>query len=120
MNDYQNFINFCLDYLNINAVFIDFEKTTVEDWGNDCAEAYCAEGDSFGPIRTFEIEYVETLELNFTAFHKMIAHELTHVMQALRGDVFRYDLPYAKQPHELEAYDMQERIWQAWLNQGIN
>lgn len=112
---YDDYLHFCMNYLNINGVIIDLEPTSVEDWGHDYAEAYCGEGCEFGPLRVFEIEYLETLESDFTAFHKMLAHELTHVMQALRGDEFRYDLPYDKQPHEIEAYRMQEEIWTAYL-----
>ena len=117
---YGEFLDFCMSELKINAVIIDLEPTSVDDWGHDHAEAYCGEGDAFGPLRVFEIEYIETLEADFTAFHKMIAHELTHVMQCLRGDVFRYDMPYEKQPHEIEAYAMQEVLWQKWLTKGYS
>ena len=117
---YDDYISFCMDYLKINGVIIDLECTPADEWGVDDAEAYCCELGSFGPLKVFEIEYHEGLESDFTAFHKMIAHELVHVMQTMRGDEFRYDLPYNKQPHEIEAYQMQEEMWSAWVNKGVN
>ena len=39
-----------------------------------------------------------------------VCHELVHVMQHERGDIFNYDLPYAEQPHEIEAYNKQDHL----------
>ena len=118
--NYDEFVSFCLDYLGINGVYIELDKTSREDWGyGDIAEAYCGQCADFGPLKVFVIEYLDELESDFTAFHKMLAHELTHVMQTMRGDEFRFDLPYEKQPHELEAYAKQEEIWQSWLDRGM-
>ena len=115
---YDEYLKFRMDYLKINGVIIDLEPTPVKDWGIDDAEAYCGEGCEFGPLRVFEIEYIETLAEDEEAFLKMIAHELTHVMQALRGDEFDYSLPYCEQPHEQEAYELQELIYNARRESG--
>lgn len=40
----------------------------------------------------------------------LICHELVHVVQHLRGDEFNYDLPYAEQPHEIEAYALEQEL----------
>ena len=111
----QEFIDYCMEQLKINACFIDFDATPDSEWGQDHAEAYCGEGDSFGPLRVFEIEYKESLENDRESFYKMIAHELVHVMQALRGDVFDYSLPYHAQPHEVEAYAKQEELYEGFF-----
>lgn len=39
-----------------------------------------------------------------------MCHELVHVCQANTGMEFNYDLPYFEQPHEIEAYAMQEEL----------
>lgn len=41
---------------------------------------------------------------------KIICHELVHIVQHLRGDVFRIDLPYREQPHEIEAYGLEDEL----------
>ena len=47
----------------------------------------------------------------------MLAHECVHIAQELGNGVIDFSLPYIEQPHEIEAYDMQE-----WLvmNSKIN
>ena len=39
-----------------------------------------------------------------------MSHELIHVMQHERGDEFNYNLPYSEQPHEIEAYNNQDKL----------
>lgn len=41
---------------------------------------------------------------------KTMCHELIHIAQHLRGDVFRIDLPYKQQPHEIEAYALEHHM----------
>lgn len=41
---------------------------------------------------------------------KVICHELVHVAQHLRGDVFQIELPYKEQPHEIEAYALEDEL----------
>lgn len=40
----------------------------------------------------------------------MICHELVHIVQHLRGDIFKYDLPYKEQIHEIEAYALEQEL----------
>jgi len=61
-------------------------------------------------LSAFEISYHPQLRDNLPLFTKMIAHELVHVMQTLRGDSFDYTLPYLEQPHEIEAYALEEEV----------
>lgn len=46
----------------------------------------------------------------------MVCHELVHIVQHLRGDVFRYDLPYEEQPHEKEAYALEKKLLSIYKN----
>ena len=39
-----------------------------------------------------------------------ICHELVHIVQHLRGDVFQIQLPYKDQPHEIEAYALEKEL----------
>ena len=39
-----------------------------------------------------------------------MCHELVHVCQCATGMEFDYSLPYFEQPHEIEAYAMQEEL----------
>ena len=115
---YEDYLEFVFGYLGIHGIILDLEPCTTEEWcQGDMAEAYCAELGSWGPIKVFEIEYLESLESDHVAFHKMIAHECVHIQQVLRGDTFNCDLPYDQQPHEIEAYTMQEEVYNAWLKQ---
>ena len=93
-------------------VTIDVTSTPDEEWTvGDQAEAYVGHSvvDMMGlEFHQFDIEYKKSLEEDATAFKRMIAHELVHVAQTLRGDEFNYELPYEEQPHEIEAYDLQD------------
>jgi len=90
--------------LLINAEVEDFDM-------NDEAQAYCGFADTEIcdglEFRSYEIGFKSVLLKDLSAFKRMVCHELVHVMQNERGDEFDYDLPYPDQPHELEAYDLE-------------
>ena len=58
-------------------------------------------------FRSYVIAYKKELLKDPMTFKRMVCHELVHVMQTERGDEFNYDLPYFEQPHEVEAYDLE-------------
>ncbi len=39
-----------------------------------------------------------------------IAHEMVHVMQKIRGDVFDLTVAYKHQAHEIEAYELEKQL----------
>jgi hypothetical protein len=61
-------------------------------------------------LKAFEISYDPQLKEDLKLFTTMLAHELIHVMQVLRGDVFDYSKPYREQPHEIEAYGREDEV----------
>jgi len=67
-------------------------------------------------LKAFAISYDPQLKEDFKLFVTMLAHELTHVMQVLRGDVFDYSKPYREQPHEIEAYGREDEVATHYLN----
>lgn len=115
----QHYIEWLKNELKIDDLGmsrIELEETSDEEWGVDDAEAYVAVED-FGLFKTFEIEYKASLKDDQEAFMLMLAHELVHVMQELRGDVFDYSKPYSEQSHEIEAYEMQEVLYAKYLQE---
>ena len=95
---------------------VEVNEVSDEAWGYDDANAYVAHHSSmFHSEQTglvfcqdFEIEFKSELLKDGTAFKRMMAHEMVHMMQVMRGDKFDYSLPYAEQEHEIEAYDLQD------------
>ncbi len=71
-------------------------------------------GSSLG-IEFFEISYETSLGNDEIGFRLMVAHELVHVMQTLRKDVLDFSLPYAEQPHEIEAYGREQEVVDHYL-----
>jgi len=67
-------------------------------------------------LKAFEISYNPDLEEDLKTFATMLAHELTHVMQVLRGDTFDYDKPYREQAHEIEAYSREDEVATHYFN----
>jgi len=59
---------------------------------------------------TFEFEVDMRLAYNKKELIITIAHELVHVAQMLRGDVFDFSKPYHMQDHEIEAYNLEEEL----------
>ncbi len=51
---------------------------------------------------------------------RVICHELIHVAQHQRGDVFQIELPYAEQPHEIEAYAREQEMVDIYLSINSN
>jgi len=70
-------------------------------------------------LNVFEIECKKSLLQDIESFMTMVAHELVHVMQHLRGDEFDYSLPYDKQLHEIEAYSKEKELV-AYYAKNIN
>jgi len=58
----------------------------------------------------FELEIGEQLMFNQSELTRTIAHELIHVAQLLRGDVFDFSKPYYEQAHEIEAYALEDEM----------
>jgi len=67
-------------------------------------------------LKAFEISYDPKLKQQPELFTTMLAHELVHVMQVLRGDVFDYSKPYREQEHEIEAYGREDEVATHYLN----
>ena len=109
MHDYIEWLKQELKIDDLGMSRIELEETSDDDWGVDDAEAYVAHED-FGLFQSFEIEYKASLKDDEEAYMTMLAHEMVHVMQVLRGDEFDYSLPYNEQPHEIEAYAMQDDL----------
>ena len=61
-------------------------------------------------LKAFEISYDPELKKDAETFTKMLAHELIHVMQILRGDSLDYSKPYREQEHEIEAYGREDEV----------
>ena len=93
------------EHFDINAfVHVEINAIPDEEWGHDLAEAYCGCEDD----GEYLIEYKASLIEDANAFLSMICHECVHIAQDLAGVHMDYSLPYNEQPHEIEAYDMQE------------
>ncbi len=95
------------DIPDVGFVVVNFED---KEEGIGAEEAYLDYlGESSG-MKFFEISYDAVLAEYPNEFKRMMAHELTHVMQVLRGDKFDYSLPYSEQPHEIEAYSREDEV----------
>lgn len=92
---------------NVGYVHIDFNPMT---HGIESETAYTDYLGSRAGISFFEISYDAVLAEYPTEFKRMIAHELIHVYQQLRGDKFDFSLPYREQPHEIEAYNREDEV----------
>jgi len=101
--------------LIISAEVDDFDE-------GDQAQAYCGFADTEIcdglEFRSYYIVFKEELLKDLDVFKRMICHELVHVMQEERGDEFNYDLPYANQPHEIEAYDLENWLLYEYNRKG--
>ena len=106
----------CKDLTHTNAVYVSLEKVYAKDWDTnaDAFTEYLGRHDS---ILFFEISYKASLARNKNAFMTMIAHELVHVFQHIRGDEFNYSLPYEQQPHEIEAYALEDKLVEYYLKE---
>jgi len=98
---------------NIPNVLIDLQIVNDSDLdgssGMQAATIHLGYEELFG-MEVFEIECVKSLTQDIEAFKTMVAHELVHVMQHLRGDKFNYELPYNEQTHEIEAYAKEKEL----------
>lgn len=103
----------CKELDDIHNVLIDLEITDdleLDGSGHmQAATLHLGYEDLLG-MDLFEIECVKSLTKDLDAFKLMVAHELVHVMQHLRGDKFDHSLPYAKQLHEIEAYNKEQEL----------
>ena len=63
-------------------------------------------------------EYVIVMSSNQSKYELVVnmCHELVHVCQEECGYEFNYDLPYMEQPHEIEAYAMQEELANKYIH----
>lgn len=68
-------------------------------------------------MKTDDHEYEIILNSNQTKEELIVntCHELVHVCQEECGYEFDYNLPYMDQPHEIEAYAMQEMLYNKYL-----
>jgi len=95
------------DLPDVGFVIIRFEKEEA-DLPEDAAYTQYL-GKEMG-IHFFEISYDIALEDRLVDFERMMAHELIHVMQCLRGDTLDFSLPYKEQLHEIEAYEREDKV----------
>ena len=106
-------IDHCRKELGLDNVSISITHTSINDWGDDCAIAYLNDLDYVNGIQYWEIELIKSLTLQ--EYIRAICHECAHIMQRERGDVFNYDLPYHKQPHELEAIKLEYKLYDSFM-----
>lgn len=68
-------------------------------------------------MKTNDHEYEIIMNRNQSKKELIInmCHELVHVCQEECGYEFDYSLPYKDQPHEIEAYAMQEILYNKYL-----
>lgn len=80
----------------------------------------CDTGDSACGWHMMEEKYVHHIELNPNQsrddFFTCLFHEMVHVRQSERGTVYNEDLPYYERPYEIEAYELQEVLWNKFQN----
>lgn len=78
----------------------------------------CDTGDSAEGWHWQQERYIHRIELNPKMsdedFVTCLFHELVHVRQAERGIDDRNDLPYYERPNEIEAYQLQEELFEKW------
>ena len=67
-------------------------------------------------MQNSKCDYTIVLNRNMTKEELIVnvCHELVHVAQAATGMEFDFTLPYMEQPHEVEAYAMQEELAQIY------
>ena len=100
--------------LDVKTCIIDFEES--DECGCDQAFTLHLGYEELLGCEMFEIEYSHSLLEDEHAFRTMVAHELVHVVQHLRGDVFDHSLPYDEQPHEIEAYALEDELRElSWI-----
>ena len=78
----------------------------------------CHTGDSAEGWHWMESDHIHRIELNpFMSredFVTCLFHELVHVRQAERGIEDDDSLPYDERPNEIEAYALQEELFEKW------
>lgn len=78
----------------------------------------CDTGDSAEGWHWQEDRYIHRIELNpklsLEDFVTCLFHELVHVRQAERGSPDYNELPYKERPTEIEAYQLQEELFEKW------
>lgn len=100
----NSFIEHLMDKLELrDKCQVYFDVTRSDDWSNDSAVAYLNEDDDCLGFLYFTIEVKDTLLNTEGTMYRVLAHEMIHVLQKVRGDVFDYNLPYYEQSHEIEA-----------------
>jgi len=120
--DIEKMKNIMLAYLvkdlpDVGFVIIKFE-TEEKDLPEDSAYTQYL-GKEMG-IHFFEISYDIALEERLEDFERMMAHELIHVMQCLRGDTLDFSLPYREQLHEIEAYEKEDEVANYYKEKIVN
>jgi len=95
-------------YININ---LRSDHEDIHEFGAFTEYLGC-----FESIKHFEISYDKNLMSTPDNFIKVMAHELIHVMQYLRGDDLDFSLPYNKQLHEFEAYAKEYQVKNYYLS----
>ena len=99
-----NCITWLKNELSLNDLCqVHIDVTSDKDWGHDSAVAYLNEDDDHLGFKFFTIEINEKLLNTEGTMYRVLAHEMVHVLQRVRGDTFDYNLPYYEQPHEIEA-----------------
>ena len=92
-------------------VFVHIEYEEEEEGLEDFTSYTTSFGQcSITQLFVFEISYDPKLKKDLDTFVTMIAHELIHVTQWLRGDTFDYTKPYRERPHEIEAYGREDEV----------
>jgi hypothetical protein len=101
-----------LSYLTTGISDVGFAVVNFEDKeeGITPETAYMEYLGHHQGMKFFDISYDAVLAEYPNEFKRMLAHELVHVMQVLRGDKFDYSVPYAEQLHEVEAYNREDEV----------
>ena len=84
---------------------IYYSCVTFDSYWGDCGASFMDHDGGH-----FELEIDEQLMFNQSELTRTIAHELIHVAQIVRGDVFDFSKPYREQAHEIEAYALEDEM----------
>ena len=87
-------------------------EVTISDLGDDaCGYWY---GDK-GGTHSIELQTGQKTSDLITA----LFHEMVHMRQCERNTLMEDTLPYYERPHEVEAYTLQEELWNRYAKKDI-
>lgn len=83
----------------------------------------CDTGDSACAWHLHVEKYTHEIEINPKQtrddFITALFHEMVHVRQCERNEPFDDTLPYYERQHEVEAYTLQEELWNRYQKRSI-